>query len=481
MASAFEASVRQIGERVRAMFGLAFSPSRFGDLERGVKAAAGELGFTNAETGAASLAAEELTGRELQALANHLTVGETYFFRDRAAFDVIEEVVLPELISAKSDTRKLRIWSAACCTGEEAYSLAVAVQRVLPSWTKWDIKIVGSDLNSRFLERARCGVFGAWSFRETQPSFRERFFRKVADTRWEIRADLRAMVEFRPFNIASGGSPCPGETFDLILCRNALIYFSAEKAVQVVEELTRNLDEGAWLLLGPNETHLVERTELRARQFESALFFQKRTGPSNTPENPRFSWRTAAAEPSEGGSPTENSSPAAFDVPAANEFTERTSPSDAPDSLSNAVSSGESVVPAGEAPEALLEPVRKLADQGFPDDALAEWNRLMPRIKMIPAAHYLQASILLALGRATEAEVALGRVLYLDAEHVLTHFALGQLLRNRGRVRHADDHLATAERLARALPTESLLPDGDGLTAGQFAATVATLRTPTAS
>src|SRR5262245_38410480 len=131
---AVEQALPRISELIARTIGLHFPPERRADLQRGLESAAAELGFENGAACAKWLLSAPPTPVQLNTLANHLTIGETYFFRERKTFDALESHVLPELIRARSTERRLRIWSAACSTGEEPYSLAILLQQLLPQW-----------------------------------------------------------------------------------------------------------------------------------------------------------------------------------------------------------------------------------------------------------------------------------------------------------------------------------------------------------
>src|SRR5258708_24852169 len=147
--------------------GLHFPKDRWADLERGILAAAHEFGSQSAESCILKLMASPLTKEQIETLAASLTVGETYFFRDKKVFEVLETDILPGLIqSRRGGEQRLRIWSAGCCTGEEPYSLAMLLTRMLPDIADWRITIVATDINARFLRKASEGIYGQWSLRE---------------------------------------------------------------------------------------------------------------------------------------------------------------------------------------------------------------------------------------------------------------------------------------------------------------------------
>lgn len=187
---------------------------------------------------------------ERQTLIESLTIGETYFARIPPQIRALEELVLPALL-ARSEPR-IRIWSAGCSTGEEPYTLAMLLTKLRPAaGREMDIRIIGTDINSRALAAARQGHYGARSVSLLPERDLERFFIRDGNG-WRVGEELRSLVEFRQHNLAT--DPAPEQQFDLILCRNVLIYFDRPKMLDIVDAMHRTLTPGGWLLLGHSET-----------------------------------------------------------------------------------------------------------------------------------------------------------------------------------------------------------------------------------
>ena len=155
-----------LSQFIGSRMGLHFPQERWGDLASGIASAAREQGLRDAEAYVQWLLSSPLMRTDIENLARHLTVGETYFFREKRSFDILEEQVLPELIRLhRSVDMRLRIWSAACCTGEEPYSIAMLLDMMIPDLSDWNVTILATDINPRFLEIASAGAYGEWSFR----------------------------------------------------------------------------------------------------------------------------------------------------------------------------------------------------------------------------------------------------------------------------------------------------------------------------
>jgi len=179
-----------------------------------------------------------------------MTTNETYFFRDPAQYDAIRNVLLPRLKQERQDTKRLRFWSAAASTGQEAYSLAmILLQEGLQDW---NIQILGTDFSSQVLERARSGKFRQIEVNRGLPAalLVKHFRRSGVD--WQLSDSLRQMVRFETIDLRKSMRALG--PFDLVFCRNVLIYFDAETKKKIIRELHGTLFRGGWLLLGGAET-----------------------------------------------------------------------------------------------------------------------------------------------------------------------------------------------------------------------------------
>src|SRR3990172_4432087 len=264
---------------LESQVGLHFPRARWRDLERGIAAASRESGYAQAEAYIHWLLAAPLTRHQIEMLASQLTVGETYFFREKRSLDILEQQILPELLRARAQTEKhLRIWSAGCCSGEEPYSIAMLLDRLIPDFEKWNLTILATDINPRFLRRAAQGIYGAWSFRDTPAWIREQYFDRRQDGRFEIQPRIRRMVTFSYLNLAEDAYPSlvnGTNAMDVILCRNVLMYFAQERARKVVDKLHRSLVDGGWLITSPAETSTVLFSAFTAVEFPGAFLYRR--------------------------------------------------------------------------------------------------------------------------------------------------------------------------------------------------------------
>lgn len=476
---------------VAARMGLHFPAERWRDLARGVESAARELDFADAESCARWLLAASLTNGQFETLASHLTIGETYFFRERQALEALRERVLPTLIRAhRGKEERLRIWSAACSTGEEAYTVAMLLDRYFPELKGWQLDIIATDINARSLRKASAGIYGEWSFRSTPAWVKESYFKKT-EGGYELSPRIRRLVKFSYLNLAEDAYPSllnNTNAMDIILCRNALMYFSAEQARRVVGNFAHALVAGGWLVVSQSELSSVMFSDFATVNFPDAILYQK----------PDAETQAAAAAFPQQIDETTVSAPPLFDFAATleaenlpaverHEFVspEVVEPSEAerkPTDYTQAQACYEQglyraatemllelVRRAPENSQALVLLARASANLGDLVEALRWCERAVAADKMNAGVHFLRASILLEQHQTAEAAKSLRRALYLDHSFALAHFALGNLERNQGRQREAQKHFANALALADAQGQEDILPESEGMTAGRLA------------
>jgi len=272
-----EAAYERFRLLARERIGLEFTGARRPDLERAVARAVAELRLPSDDALYHLLTASGDGRAAFDRLAAELTVCETHFFRNRPQFETLERHILPELIRRRRPLRRLRLWSAGCATGEEPYSLAILVRRLLPDLADWDVLILATDVNRDVLARARRGVFGAWSFREVPADIQRTCFERVG-SQWEILPQIRDLVTFAHLNMVQGGYPAPASNthdMDLILCRNMLIYFDEQTTQRVVGRLYTALTDGGWLVVGHAEPSLTTFRQFATRNLPGTVVYQK--------------------------------------------------------------------------------------------------------------------------------------------------------------------------------------------------------------
>lgn len=483
----------RLSELIANRMGLHFPPERRSDLRRALNEAAPELGFEDAAACTAGLLSAPPSAAQLRTLATHLTIGETYFFRERPSFNALATQVLPVIIHRKRGAdRRLRVWSAACSTGEEAYSLAILLQQLLPDWREWKLSILATDINTRFLRKAELGVYGDWSFRESPPDFRDRYFTRTGDRKYRVRPEVRELVAFAELNLAQDPFPSAANDthgMDLILCRNLLIYFTPAHARRLIAGLRASLVDDGWLIVSPSECSQALFSGFTPVNFPGSILYRKGTRAASADDNPALS--PALIEPAVAQllAPAPITEPFVEPIPAPEsprdpEVAPHRATRDAAQQLYEQGRYGDAVTllraalareHSHEDPRLLGLLAHALANLGDLPAALASSERWIAAEKLEPAAYYLKAMVLQELGDRGRARAALQRALYLQPEFTLAHFALGNCARAEARHTEAQRHFANAARLLRGHPPDEVLPQSEGLTAGRLREIISSL------
>jgi chemotaxis protein methyltransferase CheR len=215
------------------------------------------------------------TGVLLDGVIEALTTHETSFFRDQPAFAALSRQILPGLVQRRLGPRSLSIWSAACSTGQEAYSVAMLLHERFPQLANWQIKIWGTDVSRTVVQKARDGVFTQRELqRGVNDQVRDKYFEPCGNA-WRVREFIARTVTWGTFNLSATWPPMAA--FDLILLRNVLIYFTGDARARVLEQTARHLAGDGYLLLGTSETTFGSCEALQPVACGSATVYRKAT------------------------------------------------------------------------------------------------------------------------------------------------------------------------------------------------------------
>lgn len=390
---------------------------------------------------------EDADAYEWSALEAEITIGETYFFRYAEQFTALADTILPSLIEKNRAEKRLRIWSAGCATGAEPYSVAVLLWRLLgESLHDWRITILGTDINEKFLAAARKGQFGRWALRTLTNDERDQFFTQIAPQSWELKRAFKAMVQFERQNLmdlVEGVTPLQFTEFDLILCRNVLIYFDPATIPQLITAFRDRMKEGGWMLLGHAEPNPQFSSIMRAEALPGTAAYR------NLPPHIAHQPLSIKFTPLKSPPPAVKAAPP---KPAARPRPQPTSPPRAPVPAPITATEFEAV-----------EHVRTLSNSGNLMEALQACNDALGKHDTEPRLYFYQGLLKRGLGEGQSAEESLKRALFLNRTYVMAHYHLGLIQFHRGNRVSGRRHLANAARLSLALPQETALLDGDGL------------------
>lgn len=474
---------------VRQRAGIEIPDARKSDLEKGVSAALALTGAANPDALYELLAEKGPRGAAaFEAMVPAITINETHFFRNRPQMKALETEILPQLIESRRDTRRLRIWSAACSSGEEPYSLAILIDRLLPGRESWDVLIHGTDIDHTALAKAHTGLYGNWSFREVPQDVKENYFARVDDHRFELSPRIRRMVKFSRLNLVDDQYPCAEtvtDQMDLVVCRNVLIYFKEETIRRIVDRFHESIVDGGWLVVGHAEPSQEIFGQFQVRNYPGTIVYRKVRAAA--PAQARPQERPPLAVPRKAAKPLEPHKPVALRRPA----------NVRPLRPVGGKQAAGAVPGRGEADEAFALFERGFAGEGInqleklaaesPGDFKAPY--LLAKIfaskvrfpeaerwidvalanrELAPEAHYLRGIVLQEQGRLEDALDAFRRSIFLDQTFVLGHFAAAGVFGRTGQPDRAKKSLATVAELLSGRSAGELLPEGDGLTVGRL-------------
>jgi len=217
----------------------------------------------------------DISGKELQNLINALTVNETYFFREEYQFQAMVENMLPEITSRKKPGERIRIFSIPSSTGEEPYSIAIYLLEYWKDIDKWDVEIVSADIDTNALEAAKQGVYSTRSVQNLPKPILQKYFTPLKDGYYKITDDLINAIEFKKANIINSIEMLKFRNFDIVFCRNLLIYFDDLSRKKAAENLYNAMNPGGFICLGHAESMSRISSIFEVRRFPKAIVYQK--------------------------------------------------------------------------------------------------------------------------------------------------------------------------------------------------------------
>lgn len=412
-----------------ASTGLAFYEDRDKLLTAVIEARLSVRGLRNCSSYSELLADGEGGNAEMDVLIDQLTVGETSFFRDAEQFAAIRDVILPDILERNRSSRRLRIWSAGCSSGAEPYSLAILLERELGDRIAgWQIEIDATDLNRHCLAQAAEGRFRAWALRTTSANVKKECF-SMEGVNWTIHPQFKRWISFHYMNLVGGEFSTPlnaGAHFDLILCRNVMIYFAPEVIRRVIGQLHQSLEDQGWLVVGLSEHNVENFKAFRRVDSNGARFYQKVPDPPPRVQAAVVVELTAVI-------PEPQPLAAALRPPAGNHTAD-------------------------------MEGLRQLADRGDWQAAAEYGQRLLARDKLNPAVHFYQALIFEKLGIVDQSERSLRQAIYLDRNFALAHYHLGLALKRDRQVPGAARSFGNVLKVLAGIPDHEMVTAGPGIT-----------------
>ena len=496
-------------ELISTQYGLFFSEDKKPQIESAVLSVFSESTFSDLDNYHSYLANDKSSSEELQKLVNTLTVGETHFYRNHAHINALRHHILPEIVSRNNASKKLRIWSAGCSTGEEPYTIAMLLHELLPGINLWKIFLLGTDVNDKFLMKAQKAMYGDWSFRNTPESVRNNYF-QVVNGKYQLCDKIRHMVTFRQHNLMAFHT-YPA-VLDLILCRNVTIYFKRETAQKIAAKVHDVLVDSGWLLVGHSEPATDIYQHFKVKFFPGTVIYQKPesriTSPpavslgtkrkgllssqqsgekAGEPEVKAKLGESPEGESDERARPFTRPSPLPFlphhsvltqpkpqpggDSPRAKNK-QLNIQKDASKTVSNEPLSLQSSSAVVEGETSPYEMAVKLMDESDYERAVA---KLQEQLQLQPThvkSYYKLALIYQQQEQWDDAIDMLKKAIYVERDFVLAHFILANLYKKTGKGQLAQKFFENTARLLSEKPDYEIIPNSDGLTVGRLVAAV---------
>lgn len=397
---------------------------------------------------------------EWQALIHALSIGETYFLRDKLHFKILRESILPDITAQKRKQNNLRltIWCSGCSTGEEAYSVAIILREFLPDYEQWQLNIVATDINQRAITIAQKAAYRKWSFRHTSEDFQQGYF-DWQDDHATLKPTVQNMVRLRQANMLHDTIVVEA---DIIFCRHVLLYFSESQAIKAEEKLYHALAAGGWLLLGQVEALHMAREAWITHIFPGTPIYQKPPLQLHSAPEARVRYRTRLSH---------------RDTKTLPRLELNKEPLDAAYSRAVAAIRNEQYAIAEQILARVLTDHPKAARahmllasiqasrQAYPE-ASAHIEAALAQQPLLADAHYIRALILLECEDMSAAIASLQAALYCQRHHTLAAYTLGSIFSQTGDLSEAQRHLRNANASIEGFTDESPVSDLSVLTAG---------------
>jgi chemotaxis protein methyltransferase CheR len=216
----------------------------------------------------------QASGEELQHLTNVMTVNETYFLREDYQFQCLVDSILPVIVQQKQNQEPIRIWCIPSSTGEEPYSVAMYLLENWPGINQWDVEIISSDIDTAALRRARIGRYSERSVQKVPPQWLKKYFKSVGDE-FQLTDDVRQAVEFTRVNLSAPTDTVRYRNFDVIFCRNLLIYFDDASRKAAADTFYEALNAGGYICLGHSESMSRMSSLFKVCKFPAAIVYRK--------------------------------------------------------------------------------------------------------------------------------------------------------------------------------------------------------------
>jgi len=470
----------EISNRVIQIFGLNYLPNQYIDLERRLIATAKELKIdTSLNKIYEWLSKPQLSHIEINALSANLTIGETYFFREKPALDLFVEKIIPDLIEQrKQNSKTIRIWCAGCSSGEEPYTLAIILKEHFPLLADWNVTILATDISPVAIQKALKGEYTDWSFREMTEEMKNKYFTSSSKL-WQISSEIKKMVTFAFLNLSKNSYPSSltnTDEMDVVFCRNVLMYFTPEIIKEVSSRFYNTLIKNGWFITSQVELNDEYFSDFLRVNYNKGIFYQKSDKPkeiirSETNKNVGVTILKTIKKPVKSS--------------VLKEIKKEKNPIKKQNNAKLTEISVDQLYQNGNYQLCITECLKKIENGNFSKEIffilvksyansgqLIEGNKIIKKIianeSVTAEMYYLYASFLNEQNEIEEAENILKKAIYLNHNHILSHFMLGDILIKKGNFQSAKKQFETVRKLLYDIDNDVIIPESDGLTAGRI-------------
>lgn len=485
--------------------GLYFSKERLPEVERNFHLISKELGFSHISSFVKWMTFDKPTIDQIKIIAKYLTVGETYFFREKETFEILKNKLIPEIISQRQKKNKtLRIWNAGCSSGEEPYSIAILLKRIIPDIKSWNISIIGTDINPVALKKAEEGIYTKWSFRENSDWIIDKYFNRLENDRFEIIPEIKAMVKFSHLNLIEDIFPSVqnGTNYiDLLFCRNVLMYFTAETAHKIIKRFRKSVTTEGWLILSSVEANLIRNNFFHPIIISGKSFYTKRpskklTEPIQIIQNEIADFFLLTNNELQNGiqnnlqlkETTLVPSDVLIEKPVNTETLLEQVVSEkkvksfkiyeqlfesalfafGQKKYQNAIDSLIAIISTCDDPNVFILLSRSYANLGKLPQALEYCNKAIIADKTNTSFYLFHGTLLQAIGNTEEALIAFRKVLYLNPDTTIAYFSIASIMQKSGNIQDSRKYFDKALNQLQNYSDSEILEASEGLTAGSL-------------
>jgi len=474
----------KISLRITEIFGLQFQFNQYVDMERRLIAAANDLKKNpSISTIFEWLSKSHFSIHELHTLSTHLTIGETYFFREKPALELLIHQIIPELIKQRrGKNNQLKIWSAGCSSGEEPYTLAILLKEHFPELNDWNVKILATDISPLAIQKALQGEYTDWSFREIEPAIKDKYF-TPSKKNWSIIPEIKKMVTFSYLNLSENSYPSihtDTNDIDVVFCRNVMMYFTPQVINDVSARFHDSLNDNGWLITSQVELNDTYFSNFVRVNYCNGLFYQKTKKTDEVIIKPvvnnvrilPVTIKKREAKKVVFEETVDRIGKSLLDAKSHEKiYSKEIEPVElfVKGHYLQCIDMCLHFITLGKISNEIFSIlVKSYANLGLMSEGEKVIDKIINTNRATPEMYYIYASLLNEQNELEQTEVNLKKAIYLNHKHVLSHLMLGNVYQTKGVMKMAIKHFETTMVLLEEYRDQEVIPQSEGITAGRI-------------